>query len=237
MIIYPAIDLKGGKCVRLTQGDMSQDTVYNDDPAAQAHEWARAGFSWLHVVDLDGAIKGAPANSKAVRKIIKAVDLPVQLGGGIRTHAQIEHWLQEGVSRVILGTAAVRDPDLVRRACREFPDQIAVGIDAREGRVSVEGWVRDAKITAAELAKHFEDAGVAAIIYTDISRDGTGSGINIDETVALAAGTSIPVIASGGVGSLADIRAVKNAALPGVIVGKAFYNKSVDPKEALAAAC
>lgn len=223
--------------MRLLRGDMSQDTVYNDDPAAQAHEWARAGFSWLHVVDLDGAIKGAPANSRAVRDIIKAVDLPVQLGGGIRSHAQIERWLQEGVSRVILGTAAVRDPELVRRACREFPDQIAVGIDAREGRVAVEGWVQSANITASELVKLFEDAGVAAVIYTDISRDGTGSGINVDETVALANGTSIPVIASGGVGSLADIRAVKNAGLPGVIVGKAFYNKSVDPKEALALTC
>jgi phosphoribosylformimino-5-aminoimidazole carboxamide ribotide isomerase len=237
MIIYPAIDLKGGKCVRLYQGDMTQDTVYNDDPAAQAHEWARAGFSWIHVVDLDGAVGGIPTNSHAVREIIKAVDLPVQLGGGIRTHAQIEHWLQEGLSRVILGTVAVRDPELVKRACLEFPGQIAVGIDAREGRVSVEGWVRDANISAAELAKHFEDAGVAAIIYTDISRDGTGAGVNLEETIALAQATSIPVIASGGVGSLDDIAAVKKAGLPGVIVGKALYNKSIDPKEALKAAC
>jgi phosphoribosylformimino-5-aminoimidazole carboxamide ribotide isomerase len=236
MIIYPAIDLKGGKCVRLYQGDMTQDTVYNDDPAAQAHEWARAGFSWIHVVDLDGAVGGAPANSHAVREIIKAVDLPVQLGGGIRTMAQMEHWLQEGLSRVILGTAAVRDPELVKRACREFPDQIAVGIDAREGRVSVEGWVHDANISAAELAKHFEDAGVAAIIYTDIARDGTGQGVNLDETIALARSTSIPVIASGGVGSIDDIHAVKKSGLPGVIVGKAFYSKSIDPKEALLAA-
>ncbi len=233
MIIYPAIDLKGGKCVRLYQGDMTQDTVYSLDPAAQAHEWARAGFSWLHIVDLDGAIKGMPANAHAVREIIKTVDLPVQLGGGIRTHAQIEHWLQEGVSRVILGTAAVRDPELVKRACREFPGQIAVGIDARGGRVSVEGWVHDANISAVELAGHFEDAGVAAIIYTDISRDGTQKGVNLEETVALAGATAIPVIASGGVGSLEDILAVRAAGLPGVIVGKAFYDKSVDPKEAL----
>ncbi len=233
MIIYPAIDLKGGKCVRLYQGDMTQDTVYNDDPAAQAHEWARAGFSWIHVVDLDGAVGGIPANSHAVREIIKAVDLPVQLGGGIRTMAQIEHWLQEGLSRVILGTVAVRDLELVKQACLEFPGQVAVGIDARAGRVSVEGWVHDANISATELAKHFEDAGVAAIIYTDIARDGTGMGVNLDETIALAHSTSIPVIASGGVGTLADIEAVKKAGLPGVIVGKAFYNKSIDPRDAL----
>ncbi len=236
MIIYPAIDLKGGKCVRLYQGDMTQDTVYNDNPAAQAHEWARSGFSWLHVVDLDGAVQGVPVNAHAVRDILKAVDLPVQLGGGIRTMAQIEHWLQEGLSRVILGTIAVRNPGLVKDACRNFPDQIAVGIDARAGRVSVEGWVHDANISATELAKHFEDAGVAAIIYTDIARDGTQSGVNMDETVELARTTSIPVIASGGVGSLDDIRAVKKAGLPGVIVGKAFYDKSISPKEALALA-
>lgn len=216
---------------------MTQDTVYNDDPAAQAHEWARAGFSWIHVVDLDGAVGGIPANSHAVREIIKAVDLPVQLGGGIRTMAQIEHWLGEGLSRVILGTIAVRDPELVKRACLEFPGQIAVGIDARAGRVSVEGWVHDANISATELAGHFEDAGVAAIIYTDIARDGTGAGINLEETVALAQSTSIPVIASGGVGALEDITAVKKAGLPGVIVGKALYNKSIDPKEALEAIC
>lgn len=236
MIIYPAIDLKGGKCVRLYKGDMTQDTVYNDDPAAQAHDWARAGFSWLHVVDLDGAVQGAPENHHAVRDIIKAVDIPVQLGGGIRTHAQIEHWLAEGISRVILGTAAVRDPELVKEACREFPGQIAVGIDARQGRVSVEGWVHDANIGADELARHFEDAGVAAIIYTDIERDGTGEGVNIEATIELAGSTSIPVIASGGVGSMADIEAVKNAAeqgINGVIVGKALYNKSLDPHEIL----
>lgn len=235
MIIYPAIDLKGGKCVRLYQGDMAQDTVYNDNPAAQAHEWARAGFSWLHVVDLDGAFEGKPVNGEAVRSILKAVDLPVQLGGGIRTLAQIEDWLQEGLSRIILGTIAVRDPGLVREACEKFPGQIAVGIDARAGRVAVQGWAEETNMTAGELAKYFEDAGVSAIIYTDISRDGTGTGINIQETVALAQSTSIPVIASGGVGALGDIRAVHAAGLPGVIVGKAFYDKRVDPKEALAA--
>jgi phosphoribosylformimino-5-aminoimidazole carboxamide ribotide isomerase len=235
MIIYPAIDLKNGKCVRLYKGDMAEATVYNDDPPAQAHEFARAGFSWLHVVDLDGAVHGAPANHHAVRNIIKSVDIPVQLGGGIRTYAQIVHWLSEGVSRVILGTAAVRDPELVKNACREFPGQIAVGIDARQGRVAVEGWVHDANIGAVLLASHFEDAGVAAIIYTDIERDGTGAGVNINSTLELAASTSIPVIASGGVGSLEDIRAVRNAsALNGVIVGRAFYDGSLDPAEALA---
>lgn len=233
MIIYPAIDLKDGKCVRLVQGDMTQDTVYNEDPVAQALEWARAGFSWLHIVDLDGAVHGSPMNAHAVREIIRAVDIPVQLGGGIRTHAQIEHWLQEGVSRVILGTSAVRDPDLVIQACAEFPGQIAVGIDARNGRVSVEGWMQDANITALELARHFEDVGVAAIIYTDISRDGTGKGLNIEETVTLSESVSIPIIASGGVGRLDDVRAVKEAKLAGVIIGKAFYNKSIEPIEAL----
>ena len=236
MIIYPAIDLKNGKCVRLYKGDMAEATIYNDDPAAQAHDWARAGFSWLHVVDLDGAVHGSPTNHKAVRDIIRAVDLPIQLGGGIRTHGQIEHWLSEGVSRVILGTAAVRDPELVKRACAEFPGQIAVGIDAREGRVSVEGWVHDANISVADLAAHFEDAGVAAIIFTDIDRDGTGKGVNIESTIQLAQSTSIPIIASGGVGSLDDIRAVKDAAVhgvEGVIVGKAFYNKRIDPQDAL----
>jgi phosphoribosylformimino-5-aminoimidazole carboxamide ribotide isomerase len=233
MIIYPAIDLKSGKCVRLYKGDMTQDTVYNDDPAAQAQEWQSLGFSWIHVVDLDGAIKGMPANSKAVRNIIKAVNVPMQLGGGIRTPKQIEHWIKEGVSRVILGTIAVRDPDLVKQACKDYPGKIAVGIDARNGKVAVEGWAQTSNIDAVELAKKFEDAGVAAIIYTDIERDGTGTGVNVEETKTLAANTSIPVIASGGVGSLDDLHAVKNANLQGVIVGKAFYDKKVDPAEAL----
>ncbi len=236
MIIYPAIDLKGGKCVRLYQGDMTRDTVYNDDPGAQALEWARAGFNWLHIVDLDGAVHGAPENQHAVRSIIGAVDIPVQLGGGIRTHAQIEHWLSEGVSRVILGTAAVRDPDLVRQACHEFPGQIAVGIDALGGEVMVEGWVDGTNIQATELAKHFEDAGVATIIYTDIERDGTGKGVNVLSTISLAQSTEIPVIASGGVHSLEDIRLVREAAsygVTGVIVGRALYDKSIEPTEAL----
>lgn len=236
MIIYPAIDLKDGKCVRLYKGDMTQDTVYNDDPPAQAHEWARSGFSWLHVVDLDGAVQGAPANHMAVRDILKSVDIPVQLGGGIRTMAQIDHWISEGISRVILGTAAVRDPELVKEACRLYPGQIAVGIDALDGIVMVEGWVDASQIRAADLAKYFEDAGVAAIIYTDIDRDGTGMGVNAVATIALAQNTDIPVIASGGAGSLEDIRLVREAAqygVEGVIVGKAFYDGSILPEDAL----
>ena len=220
---------------------MTRDTVYNEDPGAQAAEWARAGFSWLHIVDLDGAVEGVPKNYHAVRDILKNCDIPVQLGGGIRNRGQVEHWLQEGVSRVILGTAAVRDPDLVRWACREFPGQIAVGIDALAGQVMVDGWVDGANIEDKLLASHFEDAGVAAIIYTDIDRDGTGQGINIEATRALAESTSIPVIASGGAGSLADIEAVKAASqshgLNGVIVGKAFYDERIDPKDALKIAC
>lgn len=233
MIIYPAIDLKNGKCVRLHRGNMAQDTVYNDNPVAQAGEWAGFGFRWLHIVDLNGAVQGMPVNSRAVRDIIKAVQIPVQVGGGIRTHAQIRHWLKEGVSRVILGTAAVNDPDLVKQACKDFPGKIAVGIDARGDRVAVEGWVRDTDTNVIDLAKYFEDAGVAAIIYTDIDRDGTGKGINIESTKVLAQATSIPIIASGGTNSIDDVQAVKSAGLSGVIVGKAFYEKKIDPEEAL----
>lgn len=235
MIIYPAIDLKDGKCVRLYKGDMTDETIYNDDPAAQALDWVQAGFSWLHIVDLNGAVDGAPANSHAVRDIIKAVDIPVQLGGGIRNMAQIEHWLEAGLSRVILGTAAVRDPDLVKDACARFPGQIVLGIDARNEMVAVEGWVHGGDINMIELAQMFEDAGAAAIIYTDIDRDGTEEGVNIESTLKLAQATSIPVIASGGVGSLDDIVKVQQAGLPGVIVGRAFYDKTVSPQEALQA--
>lgn len=236
MIIYPAIDLKGGKCVRLYKGDMTQDTVYNDNPAAQGADWARAGFSWIHVVDLDGAVSGKPVNGAAVRGILDAVDIPVQLGGGIRTLAQIEYWLQEGISRVILGTVALRDPDLVKQACFEFPDQIAVGIDARNGKVAVEGWVEESDMLATELAQKFEDAGVCAIIYTDIDRDGTGAGLNMISTIQLAQSTSIPVIASGGVGSIHDLELVRDSAqfgVTGVIVGKALYDGRVKPEDAL----
>ena len=235
MIIFPAIDLKNGKCVRLYQGDMHQDTVYNSDPIAQAKTWAEHGFKWLHIVDLDGAINGMPANARSVRDIVKNVNIPIQLGGGIRSHAHIVKWLETGISRVILGTAAVRDPELVKQACREFPGRIAVSIDARRGRVAIEGWAQEANMHVADVVRHFEDVGVAALIYTDIDRDGTGLGVNVDSTVELSKTTSIPIIASGGVGSLKDIQAVKNAKLEGVIVGKAFYDKTIDPKEALAA--
>jgi phosphoribosylformimino-5-aminoimidazole carboxamide ribotide isomerase len=236
MIIYPAIDLKDGKCVRLHKGAMDAATVYNDDPAAQAKEWAQAGFSWLHVVDLNGAVDGKPVNVEAVRAIIGAADLPVQLGGGIRSLSQIENWLNEGVSRIILGTAAVKNPQLVKEACLLFPEQIVVGIDAREGRVAVEGWVEESDMQAIDLAAKFEDAGVTAIIYTDINRDGTGRGLNMESTVELAQSTSIPIIASGGVASLADVRAVRAAGqfgVSGMIIGTALYDGSIDVARAL----
>ena len=239
MIIYPAIDLKDGRCVRLFKGDMQKETVYNNDPGAQALEWAKSGFSWVHVVDLNGAVDGRPVNSVAVRSILNSIDIPVQLGGGIRSREQIEHWIGEGVSRVILGTAAVKDPDLVKWACGQFPGQIAVGIDALRGEVMVDGWVDGSNVKDTELAKMFEDVGVAAIIYTDIDRDGTGQGVNIEATKALAEATRIPVIASGGVGSIEDVKIVKAASeshgLNGVIIGKALYDERVDPAEALSA--
>lgn len=215
---------------------MNAVTVFNDDPASQAAEWARAGFSWLHVVDLNGAVDGKPVNVEAVRSIIGAADLPVQLGGGIRSLKQIEDWLSEGVSRVILGTVAVKNPDLVREACNLFPDQIVVGIDARGTRVAVEGWVEESDMEVNDLAAMFEDAGVSAIIYTDINRDGTGEGLNMTNTIELAKSTTIPVIASGGVASIADIRAVRAATeygVTGVIVGTALYNGAIDPQRAL----
>lgn len=236
MIIYPAIDLKDGKCVRLYKGEMDQDTVYNDDPAAQALTWAQAGFSWLHVVDLNGAFEGKPVNADAVTSILASIDLPVQLGGGIRSLKQIEHWLAQGISRVILGTAAVRDPALVQQACGLFPGQIAVGIDARKGLVAVEGWAEDSDMSAIDLAKKVEDCGVETIIYTDIDRDGTGEGLNMAATRQLAENTRIPVIASGGVGSLEDIRAVraaKSSGIQGVIIGKALYDGRIEAAEAL----
>lgn len=236
MIIYPAIDLKNGQCVRLYKGDMDKDTVYNDNPAAQALDWACGGFSWVHVVDLDGAVSGRPVNKDAVKSIVEAVDIPVQLGGGIRTLDQIKMWLDEGVSRVILGTVAVRDPDLVKKACYEFPGQIVVGIDARNGKVAVEGWVEESDMEATALAHIFEDVGVSAIVYTDIDRDGTGQGLNMISTIQLAQSTSIPVIASGGVGSMADLELVRDAAeygVNGVIVGKALYDGRISPEDSL----
>jgi len=237
MIIYPAIDLKDGKCVRLYKGDMNNDIVYNEDPGAQAFEWAHAGFSWIHVVDLNGAIEGKPVNREAVQSILKSADVPIQLGGGIRNMDQIEFWLSEGISRVILGTVAVRDPDLVKEACNKFPGQIAVGIDARHGKVAVEGWVEEANIQSFDLVRMFEDTGVSAIIYTDIDRDGTGEGPNMISTIALAQDTSIPIIASGGVGSMEDLCLVREAeqyGVHGVIVGKALYDGRLSPENVLA---
>ena len=241
MILYPAIDLKDGQAVRLVHGDMATATVFNDDPAAQARAFTAAGFAWLHLVDLNGAFAGRPVNRAAVAAILAAVDCPVQLGGGIRDRATIEAWLGAGVARVILGTAAVKDPDLVHEACRAHPGRIAVGIDARDGRVAVEGWAEDGGIAVADLARRFADAGVAAIIYTDIGRDGALTGVNVAATVALARAMRglgpVPVIASGGVASLDDISALMAAESEGVagaILGRALYDGRIDPTEALA---
>jgi len=237
MILYPAIDLKGGECVRLLRGEMDQATVYNRDPAAQARAFAEAGFEWLHLVDLDGAFSGRSENAAAVEAILAAVSMPAQLGGGIRDEAAIDAWLGRGVRRVILGTVALRDPDLVRRACRTHPGRICVGIDARDGRVAVEGWAETSEVTALDLARRFEDAGVAAIIHTDIDRDGALQGVNAEATAALAAAIETPVIASGGVASLADLEALlalEQSGIAGVISGKALYDGRLDPKAALA---
>ncbi|MGB3834910.1 MAG: 1-(5-phosphoribosyl)-5-[(5-phosphoribosylamino)methylideneamino]imidazole-4-carboxamide isomerase [Mesorhizobium sp.] len=237
MILFPAIDLKDGRCVRLKLGDMATATVYNEDPAAQARAFEEQGFSWLHVVDLNGAFEGQSVNGAAVEAILKATGNPVQLGGGIRTLAHIEGWLDKGLARVILGTVAVRDPELVRQACRLFPGRIAVGIDARGGKVAVEGWAEASELGVTELAKKFEGAGVAAIIYTDIDRDGVLSGINWESTIDLAEAVSIPVIASGGLASIADIvrMTMPDAAkLEGAISGRALYDGRIDPAEALA---
>lgn len=236
MILFPAIDLKQGQCVRLQQGDMTKATIFNEDPAAQAQAFARQGFEYLHVVDLDGAFAGRPVNAPAVEAILAAVDIPLQLGGGIRDIGGIEAWLGKGVARVILGTQAVRDPALVRRAARLYPGRIAVGIDARDRAVAVEGWAKTSPFTAAELGKRFEDAGVAAIIYTDIFRDGVLKGLNIEATLALAVELTIPVIASGGLASLADVERLLMldcAKLEGAIAGRALYDGRLDPAEAL----
>ena len=237
MILFPAIDLKDGACVRLVQGDMARATVFSDDPPAQAQAFAAAGFAWLHVVDLDGAFGGRPINHHAVGAILDAVDLPVQLGGGIRDMDTIEAWLERGVNRVILGTAAVRDPDLVRTACRAYPGRIAVGIDARDGRVAVEGWAKTVDMNAVELARRFEDAGAAAIIHTDIARDGALEGVAAAATGALARALATPVIASGGVAShddLAALKAYEADGVCGVICGRALYDGRIDPAQALA---
>ncbi len=236
MILFPAIDLKGGECVRLLRGDMTSATAFNSDPASQARLFEQQGFSWLHVVDLDGAFAGAPVNAASVSAILAAVKIPLQLGGGIRDMAAVDGWLERGVRRVILGTVAVRDPDLVRRACSKYPGRIVVGIDARAGMVAVEGWAQATELSALELALRFEDAGVAAIIFTDIDRDGAMGGVNLAATVALANNISIPVIASGGVSSIADLEALKAANCPGiagVISGRALYDGRLDPARAL----
>lgn len=237
MILFPAIDLKDGQCVRLKLGDMEQATVYNDDPAAQARAFEEQGFEWLHVVDLNGAFEGQSINGAAVDTILKATKNPVQLGGGIRTLAHIESWLDRGLARVILGTVAVREPELVKQACKAFPGKVAVGIDARGGKVAVEGWAEASELGVIELAKQFEGAGVAAIIYTDIDRDGVLAGINWNSTIDLAEAVSIPVIASGGLASIADIvrMTMPDAAkLEGAISGRALYDGRIDPAEALA---
>ena len=239
MIVFPAIDLKDGRCVRLRQGAMDDATVYNDDPAAQARSFEEAGARWLHVVDLDGAVSGQPKNASAVAAILKSVSMPVQLGGGIRDRARIESWLEAGVRRVVLGTAAIANPDLVREAARAHPGRIIVGIDARKGMVAVDGWTRATETTARELADALAGAGVAAIVYTDIDRDGVLGGPNIEATVALAKGLPVPVIASGGVSTIDDItalRAREKDGIAGVIVGRAIYDGRVDLKRALALA-
>ena len=237
MILFPAIDLKDGQCVRLKLGEMDQATVFNDDPAAQAKIFEAQGFRYLHIVDLNGAFSGKPVNAAAVEAILAAIQIPAQLGGGIRDLATIETWLRKGIRRVILGTVAVRDPELVKAACRAFPGHIAVGIDAKGGRVAVEGWAETSELTAIDLAKRFEDAGVAAIIYTDIERDGILKGLNLPATAELAAATSIPVIASGGLASIDDVKALlqpEYKALAGAITGRALYDGRLDPKAALA---
>jgi len=239
VILYPAIDLKGGQCVRLKLGDMEQATVYNPDPAAQARAFARAGFAWIHVVDLDGAFAGRPQNAEAVAAIHDAVDLPIQLGGGIRDLKTVEAWLDQGLSRVVLGTAAVKNPALVREAAALFPGQVAVGIDARDGFVAVEGWAEVSSLPARELALRFRDAGVAAMIFTDVGRDGVLAGVNVEATADLARGLDIPVIASGGLASVDDIHRLKareDDGIAGVIIGRALYDGRIDPVSALKAA-
>jgi phosphoribosylformimino-5-aminoimidazole carboxamide ribotide isomerase len=236
MILYPAIDLKDGMCVRLRQGDMASATVFHADPVAQAKTFQAQGFEYLHVVDLDGAVAGKPVNAAAVERIRQAVTMPIQLGGGIRDAATLEGWLGKGVDRVIIGTAAVRDPALVRYAARKFPGRVAVGLDSRDGMVAVEGWAQASQLRALDLAQRFDDAGVAAIIHTDIARDGLLTGLNLEATLALAQATAIPVIASGGLASLADLKALlapRAQKLAGAIVGRALYDGRLDAAAAL----
>jgi len=237
VILFPAIDLKNGECVRLLYGEMDKATVFNQDPAAQAEAFERQGFTYLHVVDLDGAFAGKPMNASAVESILARVKMPVQLGGGIRDLRTVEGWLGKGIARVIIGTAAVRDPDFVREAARRFPGQVAVGIDARDGKVAVEGWAEATSMETVDLSRRFEDAGVAAIVYTDISRDGALKGLNVEATLALADAVAIPVIASGGLASLADVERLLEpdcVKLEGAITGRALYDGRLDPQAALA---
>jgi phosphoribosylformimino-5-aminoimidazole carboxamide ribotide isomerase len=237
MILFPAIDLKNGQCVRLEQGDMARATVFNLDPAAQARAFEQQGFEYLHVVDLDGAFAGKPVNAGAVESMLTTVKMPVQLGGGIRDLKTVEVWLSKGIARVIIGTAAVRDPALVKEAAKKFPGRVAVGLDARDGKVAVEGWAETSTVTALQIAQRFEDAGVAAIIFTDIARDGLLKGLNLDATIELANAISIPVIASGGFASIADVEALlqpRASKLEGAISGRALYDGRVDPAAALA---
>ena len=237
VILFPAIDLKNGECVRLLRGDMAQTTVFNSDPAAQARAFAEQGFEYLHVVDLDGAFAGKPVNVEAVRRILSGLTMKIQLGGGVRDMKTVRGWLENGVTRIIIGTAAVRDPDFVREAARLYPDRIAVGIDARDGWVAVEGWAKTSNVSALDLGRRFEDAGVSAIVYTDIARDGALTGLNVASTVALANAVSVPVIASGGLASIEDVMrltAPDCARLAGAIAGRALYDGRLDPREALA---
>ena len=236
MILFPAIDLKDGLAVRLEQGDMARATVFNRDPAAQARAFEQQGFRYLHVVDLDGAFAGKPMNAAAVEAMLKAVTMPVQLGGGIRDLKTVEAWLEKGVARVIIGTAAVRDPELVKNAANKFPGRVAVGLDARDGKVAVEGWAETSQVTVLEIARRFEDAGVAAIIFTDIARDGLLKGLNLDATIALADAISIPVIASGGLASIEDVKVMtepRARKLEGAIAGRALYDGRLDAAAAL----
>ena len=236
MILFPAIDLKEGLAVRLQQGDMARATVFHRDPAAQAHDFEQQGFEYLHIVDLDGAFAGKPMNAAAVDRILETVSIPVQLGGGIRDTATVESWLDKGISRVIIGTAAVRDPPFVKQVARDYPGRIAVGLDARDGKVAVEGWAETLQLSAFDIAKRFEDVGVSAIVYTDITRDGMLQGLNLDATIALADAVAIPVIASGGLASVEDIKALvapRATKLAGAIVGRALYDGRINAAAAL----
>jgi phosphoribosylformimino-5-aminoimidazole carboxamide ribotide isomerase len=237
MILFPAIDLQDGVCVRLVRGDMARATIFNADPAAQAREFQDAGCEWLHIVDLNGAIEGRPVNAEVVTRVIEAIDIPVQLGGGIRDEKTLDHWIDAGVSRIVLGTAALANPDFVLKACRQHPGKVVVAIDSRDGMVSVEGWTKDSGVRSLDLALRFEDSGAAAILYTDIDRDGAMGGVNVEMTVDLAFALTTPVIASGGVSSLDDLRELKSheqAGIEGVICGRALYDGRINPADALA---